>query len=162
MCISDLLHTCYMSCPSQSSWFKVPNYVMRGIHCRYSAICNFLHSPVISSLLARNIFLNTLFSNSLNLCSSLKVSDLISQPTIQTVVRPGFTTIQYSLQWNSFTWINFKFLGKQTGRLNFLKWIITCFSHVYSAFNFFANIVCRFRILLISVHNIYDTYQFFN
>ncbi|KAJ4434055.1 hypothetical protein ANN_16374 [Periplaneta americana] len=32
-----------------------------------SALCNFLHSPVTSSLLAPNIFLSALFSNTLNL-----------------------------------------------------------------------------------------------
>ena len=44
-----------------------------------SALCNFLHSPVISSLLASNIFLSTLFSNTLNLCSILNVRDQVSQ-----------------------------------------------------------------------------------
>ncbi|KAJ4438972.1 hypothetical protein ANN_14926 [Periplaneta americana] len=43
-----------------------------------SALCNFLHSPLTSSLLARNIFLRTLFSNTLNLCSSLKVRVQVS------------------------------------------------------------------------------------
>ncbi|KAJ4443482.1 hypothetical protein ANN_05154 [Periplaneta americana] len=45
-----------------------------------SALCNFLHSPVTSSLLVPNIFLRTLFSNTLNLCSSLKVRVQVSQP----------------------------------------------------------------------------------
>ena len=45
-----------------------------------SELCNFLNYPVISSLLAPNIFLNTLFSKTLNLCSSLKVRDQVSQP----------------------------------------------------------------------------------
>ncbi|KAJ4450467.1 hypothetical protein ANN_01892, partial [Periplaneta americana] len=38
-----------------------------------SVLCNFLHSPVTSSLLAPNIFLSTLFLNTLNLCCPLKV-----------------------------------------------------------------------------------------
>ncbi|KAJ4429467.1 hypothetical protein ANN_21636, partial [Periplaneta americana] len=45
-----------------------------------SVLCNFLHSPVTSSLLAPNIFLRTLFSNTLNLCSSVKVRVQVSQP----------------------------------------------------------------------------------
>ena len=45
-----------------------------------SAICNFFHSPVISSPLTPNIFLSTLFSNTLNLCYSLKVREQVSQP----------------------------------------------------------------------------------
>ena len=40
-----------------------------------SSLCNFLHSSVTSSLLGPNIFLNTLFSNTLSLRSSLNVSD---------------------------------------------------------------------------------------
>jgi phosphate starvation-inducible membrane PsiE len=45
-----------------------------------SSLCNFLHSPLTSSLLGPNIFLNTLFSNTLSLCSSLNVSDQVSHP----------------------------------------------------------------------------------
>ena len=40
-----------------------------------SSLCNFLHSPITSSLLGPNT-LNTLFSNTLSLHSSLNVSDL--------------------------------------------------------------------------------------
>ena len=87
-----------------------------------SALCNFLYSPVLS-LLAQNIFLSTLFSNTLNLCTSLKVRDQVSQT--------------YDWLYNCFIFINFQFLGMQAGQLNFLKWIISCISHVYSAFNSF-------------------------
>jgi hypothetical protein len=38
------------------------------------SLCNFLQSPVISSLLSLNILLSTLFSNTLSLCYSLKIS----------------------------------------------------------------------------------------
>jgi hypothetical protein len=41
---------------------------------------NFLHCPITSSLLGPNILLNTLFSNTLSLCSSLNVRDRVSQP----------------------------------------------------------------------------------
>ena len=40
-----------------------------------SSLCSFLHYPVTSSLLGPNILLNTLFSNTLSLRSSLNVSD---------------------------------------------------------------------------------------
>ena len=43
-----------------------------------SSLCNFLHSPVTPSLLAPNILLNPLFSNTLSLCSSFNVSDQVS------------------------------------------------------------------------------------
>ena len=45
-----------------------------------SSLCNFLHSPVTPSLLSPNILLNALFSNTLSLCSSLNVSDQVSDP----------------------------------------------------------------------------------
>jgi len=45
-----------------------------------SSLCSFLHSPVTSSLLGPNILLNTLFSNTLSLRSSLNVSDQVSHP----------------------------------------------------------------------------------
>ena len=47
-----------------------------------SALWNVLHSPVISSLLPPNIFLSTLFSNTLNLCSPLNVRDQVHNHTI--------------------------------------------------------------------------------
>jgi hypothetical protein len=43
-------------------------------------LCNFLHSPVTSSLFGANILLRTLFSNTLSLCSSLNVKDQVSHP----------------------------------------------------------------------------------
>ena len=45
-----------------------------------SSLCNFLHSPVTSSLLGSNILLITLFSNTLSLRSYLNVSDQVSHP----------------------------------------------------------------------------------
>jgi len=45
-----------------------------------SSLCNFLHSPVTSYFLGPNILLNTLFSNTLSLRSSLNVSDQVSHP----------------------------------------------------------------------------------
>src|SRR5215510_7652142 len=45
-----------------------------------SSLCNFLHFPVTSSLLGPNTLLNTLFPNTLSLCSSLSVSDQVSHP----------------------------------------------------------------------------------
>jgi hypothetical protein len=44
-----------------------------------SSLCNFLHPPVTSTILYPNI-LNTLFSNTLDLCSSLNVRDQVSHP----------------------------------------------------------------------------------
>ena len=45
-----------------------------------SSLFSFLHSPVTSSLFGPNIILNTLFSDTLSLCSYLNVSDQVSHP----------------------------------------------------------------------------------
>ena len=45
-----------------------------------SSLCSLLHSPVTSSLLGPNILLNTMFSNTLSLLSSLNVNDQVSHP----------------------------------------------------------------------------------
>jgi len=45
-----------------------------------SSLCSFLHSPVTSFLLDPNILLNSLFSETLSLRSSLDVSDQLSHP----------------------------------------------------------------------------------
>ena len=51
-----------------------------GYRSLSSSLCNFLHSSVTPSLLGPNILLNTLFSKTLSLCSSLNVSDQVSHP----------------------------------------------------------------------------------
>jgi hypothetical protein len=43
-------------------------------------LMNFLHPPVTSSLSGPNILLGTLFSNTLNLCSSLDMRDQVTHP----------------------------------------------------------------------------------
>ena len=45
-----------------------------------SSLCSFLHSPLTSFLLGRNIFFSTLFSNTLRFPSSLNVSYQVSHP----------------------------------------------------------------------------------
>jgi hypothetical protein len=61
-----------MPCPSHSPWleYKLWN----------SSLCSFLQPPVTSSLFGPNILVNTLFSNTLSLCSSLNVRDQVSHP----------------------------------------------------------------------------------
>ena len=70
------------TCPVHLSLLDLRFLIMLGEE--YSAcglaLCNFLHSPAVSSLLASNIFISTLFQNSLNLCSFLKVRNQVSQP----------------------------------------------------------------------------------
>ena len=77
---SPVSHTC--TCPS----LLIPlDFITRrlfdkGYRSLSSLLCSLLHSPVTSSLLGPNIFLSTLFSNTLSLCSSFSVSDQASHP----------------------------------------------------------------------------------
>jgi len=61
-----------------------------------SSLCNFLHSPVTSSFLGPNTLLNTLFSNTLSLLSSLNDSDQFSHPCRTT----GNIVVLYILVFN--------------------------------------------------------------
>jgi hypothetical protein len=45
-----------------------------------SSLCSFLHSPITPSLIHPNILLNTIFSDTLSLRSSLDVSDKLPHP----------------------------------------------------------------------------------
>jgi hypothetical protein len=65
-----------MFSPPHPPWFNHPNNIRRRIS---SSLCSFLHDPS-SYLLGPNILLNTLFSNTLSLCSSPKVRDQVSHP----------------------------------------------------------------------------------
>jgi hypothetical protein len=60
-----------------------------------SSLCNFLHSPVTSSLLGPNILLRTLFPNTLRLCSFLNARDQVRHPYITTdrIVAFGYIRI---------------------------------------------------------------------
>ena len=72
-----------------------------------SALCNFLQSPLISSVLSPNIFLSTtLFSNTLNLCSYLNVRDQVSPPyntTGNIIVRYVLAVVLYGCETWSLT-----------------------------------------------------------
>jgi hypothetical protein len=56
--------------------------IICGEKCRLlsSSLCNFLQSPIISFLSGSNVLLNTLFSNTPSLCSSLNMRDQVSHP----------------------------------------------------------------------------------
>ena len=75
---SPIPHTCYMT--RNLIILDLMNGKIFGEQYRSlsSSLCNFLHSPVTSSLLAPNILLSTIFSNTLSLRSSLYLSDQVS------------------------------------------------------------------------------------
>src|SRR5215469_3440426 len=70
------------TCPAQLILLDLTTRTILGKEYRSfsSSLCNFLRSPVTSSLLGPNILFNILFSNTLSLCSSLNASDQVSHP----------------------------------------------------------------------------------
>jgi hypothetical protein len=77
---APLLSLIIASCPAYVIiFFWLPDNICWGWQWS-SSLCSFLHSPVTSFLLDVNILLNTLFSNTLSLRSSLSVSDQVSHP----------------------------------------------------------------------------------
>ena len=70
------------TCPTHLIFLEFITWTIFGEQYRSlsSSLYIFLHSPVTSSLLTPNIPLNTLFSNTLSLRSSLNVSDQVSHP----------------------------------------------------------------------------------
>jgi len=74
-CTFLLPHTCYMLSPNYCSRFITRIIFGDDYRSLSTSLCIFLHSCLTSSLLDPNILLNTLFSNTLSLSSSLKESD---------------------------------------------------------------------------------------
>ena len=79
---TPLLSSIGATCSSQLILLDLTTRTILGEEYRSlsSSLCSFLHSLVPSSLLGPNIFLNTIFSNTLSLRSSLYVCDQDSHP----------------------------------------------------------------------------------
>jgi hypothetical protein len=79
MFLSSPLHT---TCPAYLILLDLICLMISGDKYKLwnSWLCNFHHSTITSSLLSPNIFLGILFSNTLSLCSSLKVRHQVSHP----------------------------------------------------------------------------------
>jgi hypothetical protein len=76
---SPLPHASHMSRPPHPPWLNLDLIIFcEEYRLWISSLWNFLHDPS-TSLLGPNILLNTLFSNTLSLCSSLKMRDQVSQ-----------------------------------------------------------------------------------
>jgi len=78
---TPILHPIRATCSAQPILLDLITQTIMGEEYRSlsSSLCSFLHSPG-ASLLGPNIFLGTLFSNTLNERSSLNVSDQVSHP----------------------------------------------------------------------------------
>jgi hypothetical protein len=73
-------NSCYIPRPSHRPWLYYSNYTWRRVQITKLLVCSFLHPPVILFFFCPNILFSTLFSNTLNLCSSLNVRDQVWQP----------------------------------------------------------------------------------
>ncbi|KAJ4446811.1 hypothetical protein ANN_13509 [Periplaneta americana] len=107
-----------------------------------SVLCNFLHSPVTSSRLEPNIFLSTLFSNTLNLCSSLRVRVQVSQKN-----RPKLSALELEA-WDTFVLVSTRFLGNYRAD-NYAEL-------VYNMLRAFQNLGCRMSLKMHVLHSHLD------
>ena len=96
----------HATCPAHLSRLDLIYLIMVGeeYNAYSSELCNFLHSPVISSLLDPNIFLSTSLSNTFNLCSSLNVRDQVSQPYNETATTLTVKYINRNLKLRLLRW----------------------------------------------------------
>ena len=70
------------TCPAHLILLDIITRIILGEeYSLLSSSCSFLHCPVTSCFLGPNIFLSTLFSNTLSLCSSLSVSNQVPHPS---------------------------------------------------------------------------------
>ena len=99
-------HTYYMPCQSHSTLFYHPKILGEQYRSSGFSLCSFLHSHVTSSPQGIIILLNSLFSKTLSLHSSLNMSDQISHPYKTTSIIP----ILYSIL--IFTFLDIKLEDK--------------------------------------------------
>jgi len=95
-----------------------------------SSFCCLLHFPITSSPLSPNIFLRTLFSNKLSLCSSLGVRDDSWHP-YKKKKRPNLVLYIFV----------FIFLNSKMGDKKILHRMITHIPRLQSVLNFFVNVI---------------------
>jgi hypothetical protein len=79
---------CYIPCPSHPPWFNNSNNIWWRVQSMELLIIKFSLTSCYLTRLGPNILLSTLFSNSLNLCSSLSVKDQVCYPykTVKIIV----------------------------------------------------------------------------
>jgi hypothetical protein len=75
---SFFLLSCHMSSPPHPPRLYNSNYTCQQHKSCGSLLCSFLNPPVTPSLFGPNILLNTLFWNTLSLCSSLNIREHVS------------------------------------------------------------------------------------
>jgi len=123
-----LLSPICTTCPAQLILLDLVTLMIFGEEYRSlsSSLCNFLYSPVISSLLGPNILFSTLFLATLSLRFSLTVSDHVPHP----YETKGKIIMLYILIFIFYI---------ATGRHNILHRMTANIPGLQSALNFFMN-----------------------
>jgi len=80
VCISHLSHAWYMTHPTHSPGFKHPDNIWWRVQIINPFLSTFLQPSVTFTLSDPNILLSTLFSSTLNLCSSHNIRDQVLHP----------------------------------------------------------------------------------
>ena len=126
-------HTCHTPHPPFSSRLDYRTILCEEYRSLSSSLCSFLHSPFTSSLLGPNIFLNTLFSNTISLRSSLNVSDQVPH-TYKKKNKQNYSSV----------YLNLYIFGLQNGRQNILHRMAASIAWLQSALSLFLNriLVC--------------------
>ena len=80
VCTSHLPLMCYMLRSAHFILIDLITQIIFGEEYRTlgSSLCSILLSPITSPFLGPNVFLSTLFSNTLSLCSSINMTDLVT------------------------------------------------------------------------------------
>jgi hypothetical protein len=81
VCISHLADACFMPRPSNPHWFYHPSNMWWKYKLRSSSLCNFSSLQVLFLPVPLFfILIKTLFSNTLSLCSPLRLRDQVLYP----------------------------------------------------------------------------------
>ena len=148
VCFSLVSHKRYI--PSRSHSFDFITQTIFGEQYRLlsSSLSSLHKSPVSSFLLGPNILLNTLLSNTLNLCASLNLSGKLSHPYRAT----DKIIIVYILVFIVFVYLNWK--------QNYLRRMIYRICWLHSAPNFSPNRILNCSSFL-KVSELYQNFREF-